>query len=281
MQHILRIKDTTYDLTNQPLVMGILNRTPDSFFDKGKYFNLDSFLKKAQSYLKEGADIIDVGGVRAGPGKDVTESEELDRVLPAIELLKANFDLPISVDTFRASVLKEALKLGASIGNDISGFADPDYLKVASEFKATVVATHIRLAPRVADPNPVYFNLKAQVLSFLDNLLKKAHNAGVDNERIIVDPGLDLGKTTEGSVLLSTKSFYNELLKLGRPILLSASRKDFLGNLFSLEVTDRKWPSVSMAIISYLNGARIFRVHDVFETKSALNTLRSIKEINA
>ncbi|HUP84392.1 MAG TPA: dihydropteroate synthase, partial [Acidimicrobiales bacterium] len=136
--------------------MGILNRTTDSFFDKGAYFALDDLLRLAETHLAHGADLLDVGGVKAGPGPEVTEQEELDRVIPAVEALHARIDLPLSVDTWRAEVARQAFAAGAVVGNDISGFADPAYLPVAAEAGATVVATHIRLRPRVADPEPEY-----------------------------------------------------------------------------------------------------------------------------
>ena len=145
-----------FDVRHRALVMGILNRTPDSFFDQGAYFDFDGFLAKAEQLVDEGADFLDVGGVKAGPGPEVDEAEELERVVPALEALSARFDVPVSVDTWRASVLREALAAGAVVGNDISGFADPEYLPVAAAAGASVVATHIRIGPRVPDPEPVY-----------------------------------------------------------------------------------------------------------------------------
>lgn len=275
---LLKIDQRTYDLTTTFFIMGILNRTPDSFYDKGRYFDLDSFLARAEYYVKTGADILDVGGVKAGPGKEVSETEEIERVVPAIELLRKNFDVFISVDTFRASVLKESLEAGASIANDISGFQDPQYLQVASKYGATVVATHIRLSPRVPDPQPEYRNITDDVVKYLKNKMQQALDYNVEFEKIVLDPGLDLGKTPGGSIALSTKAFYQQLLDLKRPILLSGSRKTFLGEIFNLEVGERLWPSVSLAAISYLNGARLFRVHDVKETRSALNTLKILLE---
>ena len=138
-----------FDVRHRALVMGILNRTPDSFFDQGRYYDFDGFLAKAEQLVAEGADLLDVGGVKAGPGPEVTADEELERVIPAIEALRARFDVPLSVDTWRASVLREALGAGAVVGNDISGFADAEYLPVASAAGASVVATHIRIGPRV------------------------------------------------------------------------------------------------------------------------------------
>ena len=152
----LALGDAEFDVTHRALVMGILNRTPDSFYDAGRYYDFDAFLAKAAAHVADGADFLDVGGVKAGPGEPVGEDEELERVVPAVEALVARFDLPVSVDTWRSSVLDAALAAGASVGNDISGFADPDYLPVAARHGASVVATHIRLAPRVPDPAPEY-----------------------------------------------------------------------------------------------------------------------------
>ncbi|HLH28432.1 MAG TPA: dihydropteroate synthase, partial [Acidimicrobiales bacterium] len=152
----LRLGEQVHDLTTRALVMGILNRTTDSFFDKGAFYEMDVFLRRAEQLVAEGADILDVGGVKAGPGPEVTEDEELDRVIPAIDALRRRFDVPLSADTWRAGVAREAYKAGAVVGNDISGFGDPEYLEVAAEAGATVVATHIRLKPRVRDPEPVY-----------------------------------------------------------------------------------------------------------------------------
>src|ERR1019366_2410258 len=141
----LHLGSTPYDVTHRALVMGILNRTRDSFFEPAATFELDNFLARAEQLVAEGADLLDVGGVKAGPGVEVSEAEELDRVVPAIELLRQRFDLPVSVDTWRASVAEASFAAGACVGNDISGFADPDYLRVVARAQASVVATHIRL----------------------------------------------------------------------------------------------------------------------------------------
>src|SRR4051795_746590 len=170
----IRIGAERVDVRTRALVMGILNRTPDSFYDRGATWDFDAFLRRADELVTAGADLLDVGGVKAGPGPEVGEAEELDRVVPAIEALHARFELPISVDTWRASVLDAACRAGAVVGNDISGFGDPDYLDVAAKHDATVVATHIRLQPRVPDPEPHYDDLVADVTAFL---LDRAHRA--------------------------------------------------------------------------------------------------------
>src|SRR4051812_27340044 len=197
--------------------MGILNRTPDSFFDRGGYWDFDDFLRKAEQLVVEGADFLDVGGVKAGPGDDVGEQEELDRVLPAVEALAARFDVPLSVDTWRASVAGACFEAGAVVGNDISGFADPEYLAVAAKAGASVVATHIRLAPRVPDPEPRYGDVVVTVRAFLAERADRALAAGIPRERIMVDAGLDLGKTEEQSAVLLRAS--DRLSDLGFPVL--------------------------------------------------------------
>jgi dihydropteroate synthase len=257
----LRLGQRTYDLSERALVMGILNRTPDSFYDKGLTFELDDLWRRAERLVAEGADILDVGGVKAGPGPEVTESEELDRVVGAIATLVERFDVPVSVDTWRASVAKESYAAGAVVGNDISGFGDPEYLEVAAAAGASVVATHIRLAPRVADPEPVYDDLVADVASFLAERARRALAAGIDSTRIVIDAGLDLGKTTPQSVILLRES--RRLADLGYPLLLSASNKTFLGEHLGLEIGERRDASLVASALGIAGGCRILRVHDV------------------
>ena len=250
-----------FDITHRALVMGILNRTPDSFFDAGEYWGFDEFLVKAEKLVDEGADFLDVGGVKAGPGDDVTLEQELERVVPAVEALRGRFDLPISVDTWRAEVLRQCLTVGADIGNDISGFADPDYLPVAADGGASVVATHIRLAPRVPDPDPVYDDLVADVRAFLADRAAKALAAGIPRERIVIDAGLDLGKNRRMSWELLHRS--DDLLDLGYPLLLSASNKRFLFELLETERTDIASGTTAAHAVGIAKGCRIIRAHDV------------------
>lgn len=199
---LLELGDRKYDVSTRSLVMGILNRTPDSFYDKGSYWDLDSFYRRAEELVAAGADILDIGGVKAGPGPEVTEAEEMERVVPAIGALHARFDVPLSVDTWRASVARESYRAGAAMGNDISGFADPGFLPAASEAGAAVVATHIRLAPRVPDPDPHYSDVVEDVSAFLVDRANRARAAGISDSRIVLDAGLDLGKTAEQSLAL-------------------------------------------------------------------------------
>jgi dihydropteroate synthase len=257
----LRLAATTYDLTSRSLVMGILNRTRDSFYEPAATFDLDALFERAERLIREGADLLDIGGVKAGPGDEVDEAEELERVVPVVTELVRRFDVPISIDTWRASVAKAAFAEGACIGNDISGFADDEYLPVAAKAGATVVATHIRLRPRVADPDPHYDDVTATVAEFLIERRRRALDAGVAEDRIVVDAGLDLGKTAAQSLQLLRDS--DHLAALGAPLLLSASNKTFLGVLFDLPVTDRREPSLAATALGIAAGCRIVRVHDV------------------
>jgi len=241
--------------------MGILNRTKDSFYEPAATFDLDALFDRAQRLVTGGADVLDIGGVKAGPGDAVDESEELERVVPVVTELVRRFDIPISIDTWRASVAKAAFAEGACIGNDISGFGDDQYLPAASEAGATVVATHIRLRPRVADPTPHYDDVTATVADFLVDRRQRALNAGVSADRIVVDAGLDLGKTAAQSLQLLRDS--ERLAGLGAPLLLSASNKTFLGALFDLPVTGRREPSLAATALGIAAGCRIVRVHDV------------------
>jgi dihydropteroate synthase len=257
--------------------MGILNRTPDSFYDGGAYFGADAFFARAEQLVAEGADLLDVGGVKAGPGVEVSEAEELDRVVSAVAGLVARTGVPISVDTWRASVAAACFGVGAVMGNDISGFADPAYLTVAAAAGATVVATHIRLAPRIADPDPHYDDVVGEVSSYLAERVRRARAAGIPDTRIVVDAGLDLGKTAEQSAELLAAS-EQVAAAVGLPLLLSASNKTFLGRLFGLEVGDRREASVAAHAVGVGLGCRILRVHDVVGTRRVADALRAVME---
>jgi dihydropteroate synthase len=266
-----------YDISHRSLVMGILNRTPDSFYDQGRYFDFDTFLTKAAQLVDEGADFLDVGGVKAGPGPEVGEQEELDRVVPAVEALAARFDVPLSVDTWRASVLRASVAAGAVVGNDISGFADPAYLEVAAAAGASVVATHIRLGPRIPDPQPVYDRpVPEAVTDFLADRTHAALEAGIPRERIMVDAGLDLGKTEPQSLELLRAS--DRLVALGFPVFLSASNKRFLGALLGTDVAERREASHAAHALGIALGCRILRAHDVRGARRTADVLAAILE---
>lgn len=272
-----RLGERVHDLATRTLVMGILNRTPDSFYDQGATFELDALLRRAGTLVAEGADVLDVGGVKAGPGPEVDEAEELERVVPAIEALSDRFDTPVSVDTWRASVLAAACDAGAVLGNDISGFADPEYLATAAAHEASVVATHIRLRPRVPDPEPTYRDLLGEVTTFLLDRARSAEAAGLVPEQIALDAGLDLGKTPVQSALLLRESA--ALATHGYTLLLSASNKRFLGELLGLDVDDRRDASLAAVAYGVAHGCRIVRVHDVRGSARVCRMVEAVLEV--
>lgn len=270
----LDLGPTRFDITHRALVMGILNRTPDSFYDQGSYFEFDDFLRKAEQLVVDGADFLDVGGVKAGPGEEVGEQEELDRVVPAIEALRTRFDLPLSVDTWRASVASACFDAGACVGNDISGFADPEYLPVCSAAGASVVATHIRLAPRVPDPDPQYDDVVVDVRGFLADRAQRALDAGIPRERIMVDAGLDLGKSEPQSLVLLRAS--DALVDLGFPVFLSASNKRFLWHLLDVERGSAGDGTMAAHALGIALGCRILRAHDVRNNRRIADVMAEI-----
>lgn len=270
----LRLGSRRFDVTTRALVMGILNRTTDSFFDRGAHFEMDRFLSRAEQLVSEGADLLDVGGVKAGPGPEVTAEEELDRVVPAVTALAERFDVAVSVDTWRAKVARAAFSAGASVGNDISGFADPDYLPAAAQAGASVVATHIRLLPRIPDPRPHYDDVVATVSDELVGLARRAEDAGIPADRVIVDAGLDLGKNAQQSLELLRAS--DRLAALGWPLLLSASNKTFLGVVLDLDIDRRREASLSATALGVTRGCRIVRAHDVLGTRRVCDAVAAV-----
>jgi dihydropteroate synthase len=206
----------------------------------------------------------------------VSEAEELDRVVPAVAALHERFDVALSVDTWRASVARACFAAGAIVGNDISGFADSDYLTVAAEAGASVVATHIRLAPRVADPDPAYDDVVATVRAFLVERAAQAEAAGIPPERIMVDAGLDLGKNEAQSLQLLRSS--DALADLGYPLLVSASNKRFLSRLLDVDVTQAGHGTMAAHALGIARGARVLRAHDVLAARRVSATMAAILE---
>ncbi len=271
---ILELGSTPFDITHRALVMGILNRTPDSFYDAGQYWDFDDFLRKAETLVNEGADLLDVGGVKAGPGDHVDLEEEARRVVPAVEALAKRFDLPISIDTWNPDVLDKCCQVGAVVANDISGFEDPRYLEVAAKHHASVIATHIRIGPRIPDPEPLYDDLLTDVRSFLADRAQMALDAGIPRQRIIIDAGMDLGKNRYMSLELLHRS--DELATLGYPLLLSASNKRFLFELLETERHDINAGTMASHAVGIAKGCRILRAHDVKGSRRVADTMAEI-----
>jgi dihydropteroate synthase len=274
--HFVELGPRRFDVTARVLVMGIVNRTPDSFYDHGATFDLAAALTRAERLVADGADIIDVGGVKAGAGDVVTVAEELDRVVPTVEAIASRFDVAISVDSWRAEVTAAAYAAGAVLGNDISGFSDPRYLAAAARHGASVVATHIRLRPRVDDPHPHYpgDDVVGAVERFLTDRLEMARVAGIPRQRVLFDVGLDLGKTTAQSLelLRATDCF----AAMGQTLLLSASNKGFLGDLLGLSVEAREDASLAAVAFGVARGCRVVRVHDVARARRAVDVLTAV-----
>ncbi|MBI5199712.1 MAG: dihydropteroate synthase [Nitrospirae bacterium] len=251
------------DLTRRTHIMGILNVTPDSFSDGGLYLDTDKAVERSFEIEKEGADMIDIGGESTRPGAlPLSPEEELSRVIPVIEKLKSRLRIPISIDTYKAEVAREAIKAGASIINDISGLRfDPEMATVAAEYDVPVVIMHIKGTPRDMQINPVYQDLIGEILHFLEEGISIALKAGVDDDMIIIDPGIGFGKTFEHNLEIINR--LDKFRSLGMPILLGPSRKSFIGKILDLPPGDRLEGTAAAVAIGIMKGASIVRVHDV------------------
>jgi dihydropteroate synthase len=266
-----------FDFENKSYVMGILNITPDSFSDGGKNSCIDEAVKNAKMMVEHGAHIIDIGGESSRPGAEyVPVDNELERVLPVLERLVKEIDVPISIDTYKAEVARECLKLGAHIINDISGLkADSDMAKVISDAGAYCILMHMQGTPKTMQSNPKYDDLIDDLIYELKKSIVIAKNAGVESEKIILDPGIGFGKTFDHNLEILNRM--DEFKSLGKPILIGASRKKFIGDILSSEVGDRLEGSLAVATISAYKGAAILRVHDVRETSKVLKVADAIK----
>ncbi|HYP24945.1 MAG TPA: dihydropteroate synthase [Actinomycetota bacterium] len=255
------------------LVMGIVNRTPDSFYDGGR-MGLDESVRHAVALVEEGADVLDLGGVRAGPGPHVTEQEERGRLLPLVEALRAEVDVPLSVETHRAGVAEAAIAAGAGIVNDVTMLSDPGLAGVVARSGVQLVVMHhggqIRGRPR----NPRYEDVVASVGAALLAGADEAIAAGVDPSRIVVDAGLDFGKNTYHSLELVRRT--QELAGLGYPLLVAPSRKDVVGETLGLPPDDRLEGTLALVALSVWGGASIVRVHDV---KATVRTVRMVEAV--
>ncbi|WP_281170176.1 dihydropteroate synthase [Carboxydothermus ferrireducens] len=238
--------------------MGILNVTPDSFSDGGQYNDIEAAVKRARQMVAEGADIIDVGGESTRPGAEyVPPEEELRRVLPVVEALVREMNVPISVDTYKAEVAEKALEAGAHIINDVWGLQkDPRMAEVAARYGAPVVVMHNKTEAE-------YDDLMAEVIAFLKESIKIGVKAGIPREKIIIDPGIGFGKTLEHNLLLMKR--LNELNSLGQPILLGTSRKSMIGKTLDLPVNERVEGTAATVTLGIAKGVDIVRVHDVKE----------------
>ena len=263
------------ELASRTHVMGILNITPDSFSDGGLYLGLDDALRQARRMVSEGADIIDVGGESTRPGAvEVGLDEELKRVIPLIERLSAELDVPVSIDTYKPEVARSALDAGASLINDISGLRDGAMAALAAERNVPVVIMHMKGTPRDMQDEPVYGDVVAEVIDWLDGQARQAMEAGVAEQNIVVDPGIGFGKTLEHNLELLRR--LSEFKSLGFPILIGTSRKAFIGKILDAPADERLEGTLATIAYAVSKGAGIVRVHDVREARRAVAVVDAI-----
>ena len=273
----IRCRKRTLILGKRTLLMGVLNVTPDSFSDDGFFFDKEKAIAHGLRMVEEGADIIDIGGESTRPGSKPLElEEELRRVIPVIESLAKEVDVPISIDTYKSTVAQRAIEAGAEIINDISGLHfDPSLAQLAAKEDAPLVLMHIRGTPETMQKDVHYDSLFSEILQYLKDSIQRAESAGLDPRQIIIDPGIGFGKTVEDNLLI-IKNLY-EFRILGKPILLGTSRKTFIGKILNTEVGDRLEGTLSSIAIGVLNGAHIIRSHDVLQAKKAIAVADAIR----
>ncbi len=255
------------------LVMGIVNRTPDSFYDGGR-MGLEESVSFALGMVEEGAEILDLGAVKAGPGTEVSEEEELARLVPLVEEIARRTDVPLSIETSRPSVVAAAVEAGAGIVNDVTGLSDPDMGSVVAATGAGLVVMHNGGQVRGRPRRPRYEDVVADVISSWSRSIAEVTDAGVSRENIVVDAGLDFGKTTYHSLELVRR--LDEQVALGLPLLVAASRKDMVGESLSLPLEERLEGSLAVAVLAAHAGAAIVRVHDVRETSRAVRMAEAV-----
>ena len=258
----------TLDLST-PKIMGILNFTPDSFSDSGKFFQLDKALFQVERMLKQGASIIDIGGESTRPmAEEVTLEEELERVVPLVEAVRKRFDCWISVDSSKAQVMQEAAKVGMDLINDIRALQEPDALQTAVRLALPVCIMHMQGQPRTMQLNPHYDDVVADVLKFMQQRTEQCLASGIKKENLIWDPGFGFGKSVQHNYCLLQQFFV--FCEQGYPVLAGISRKSMIGAVLDKPVEQRTVGSVAAALIAAMKGASILRVHDVGETADAL-----------
>ena len=262
----------------RPLVMGILNVTPDSFSDGGRFASLEAAVSHAVEMIAQGADLIDIGGESSRPGAEpVSAKEELDRVIPVIQAIRKQTDIPISIDTYKVAVAEEALKAGADIINDISALRmDSHIAGLAAQSGAAVIMMHMLGTPRTMQQNPHYDNCVEEILAFFRERVAYCDNQGIPRDRLILDPGIGFGKRLDDNLaILAGLAKFSEF---GLPILVGASRKSFIGQVHvaGQSASGRLGGSIAAALIAVEHGANVVRVHDVAETVEALRIRSAI-----
>jgi len=259
------------------LIMGILNVTPDSFYDGGRYDAFDSAVQRGLEMAAEGADVLDIGGESTRPGAlPIPVQQEIDRVVPVIETIRAASPVTISIDTTKAAVAREALGVGASIVNDVSALRfDAEMPALTADSGAFVILMHMLGTPGTMQKDPVYDDVMADIRSFLAERIRAANEAGIPSERIIVDPGIGFGKTLEHNLAILRN--VQRIAELGLPVLIGLSRKSFLGAIVDAPADERLTGTIAANAAAVLNGADILRVHDVKEGRQAADVAMRLR----
>ncbi len=260
----------------QLLVMAIVNRTPDSFFDKGASWRDEAAMDRVHQVVEQGADIVDIGGVKAGPGEYVSAADEARRVIPFLEAVRSEYpDLVLSIDTWRHEVGRAACESGADVLNDAWGGVDPKLAEVAADFSVGLICTHTGgAAPRTRPHRVAYTDVMADIIRSTTALADRAQSLGVPHDSIVIDPGHDFGKNTWHSLEATRR--LAEMVATGWPVLVSVSNKDFIGETLDRPVDERLVGSLAAVAVTAFTGARIFRMHAVAETRQTLDVVASI-----
>jgi dihydropteroate synthase len=271
---VRRIGRREFDFDRQVAVMAVINRTPDSFHDRGATFALDAAVAAALDAAAAGADWVDIGGVPFGRGPALSVEEEIERVVPVVEAIVAASDVVVSVDTYSSQVARAAIAAGAAVINDTSGLWDAEMAGILADSDATLVLTHSIGPPRVEKPAAHYDDVVAEVIAFLQERVDRAGAAGVPRARLIVDPGHDLDKNTVHSLELTRR--FDELQLLGLPLLAAVSNKDFIGESLDRPQGERLEGSIAAMVVCIMKGARIVRMHDVRQSVDAARMTEAI-----
>lgn len=273
-------KSFCLDFSQRTHIMGVLNVTPDSFSDGGRYFDESSAIAHALRMTREGADVLDIGGESSRPGAEpLPLEEELKRTIPVIARIAKEISIPISIDTYKAEVAQKALDAGASIVNDISGLRfDPEMARMVARYEVPVVIMHMKGTPRDMQKNPVYDDLIQEILDYLRKGIRTAEESGIAEDRIIIDPGIGFGKTFAHNLQIIHK--LHEFTLLGKPVLVGPSRKAFIGKVLGDVPPDERLEGTAAAVaISVMNGASLVRVHEVREMARVVKVADAIRRM--
>jgi dihydropteroate synthase len=261
----------------RPLLMGILNLTPDSFSDGGRFNDPEGAVNRAEELVAAGADILDIGGESTRPGAAmVSVEDELERVVPVVRAIRKVVDVPISVDTYKPQVAEQALAAGADVINDITGLGDPAMMTVAARTQAPVVVMHMQGTPRIMQQKPSYREVVAEVIAWLEGVCDRAIEAGIARHQLIIDPGIGFGKTTQHNLELLHR--LRDFRCLGYPVLVGTSRKSVIGDVLHLPVGERVEGTAATVALAVYEGADIIRVHDVKEMRRVIDMTQAIQE---